>query len=230
MDGKERAEFIATSLAQGKSEEEIYVALIGKGAKIGQIQEGFTAAASVSAGDDTQQKTVRIILTVAAILVGAGIFSFIASNWQEMTRVSKIVSIVVSMVFSYALGWYFRSKPGFAATGNALILLGCIIYGAGIFLVAQMFHIRANWPDGFILWMIGVQVLAFTLDSHTLFGLAVPLGVIALVGHPFVIFSSLGYSPFLLTSSLLLLTATISTYLTGLYFKKRIPGELGEYH
>jgi uncharacterized membrane protein len=230
MDDRERAEFISTSLAEGKADEEIYTILLGRGAKVSQIQDGFAAAGTLALAEDTQQKTVRIILTVAAVLIGAGIFSFIASNWQVMTPAVKISSILLSMVSSYAFGWYFRSKPGFSGTGNALIFLGSLIYGAGIFLVAQIYHIRANWPDGFILWMLGVQVMAYAIHSYGLFWMAVPLGVIALAGHPFIIFSSLGYSPFLLTSSLLLLAATISTFLTGLYFKKRLPQQLAEYY
>jgi uncharacterized membrane protein len=132
------------------------------------------------------------------------------------------------MVSSYLLGWYFKEKSKLTKTGEALILLGAIIYGAGIFLVAQMFNIRANWPDGFILWMFGVIAMAFAVKLYPLFYLAILLGVIALAGHPYVIFSSLGINSFLLTSTLLLAFATIVTFATGWILRSKKPTQSEE--
>jgi uncharacterized membrane protein len=110
----------------------------------------------------------------------------------------------------------------------ALILLGTIIYGAGIFLVAQMFNIRANWPDGFILWMIGTIAMAFAVEIYSLFYLAILLGIIALVGLPSLIYFGFGY--FLLTSSYLLLVATLTTFVAGSIVRKKLPPELNEFY
>ena len=224
------AEYVKNSLAQGKPKEEIYKQLLAEGWTIEVIQDSFKDLTADEEKEDTSKKTIRIILAIAAFLVGAGIFSFIAANWQEMSRTFKVGVILASMLISYGAGWYIREKLNLARTGGALILLGAIIYGAGIFLVAQMFHIRANWPDGFILWMIGVIAMAFAVESYGLFYLAIPLGIVALIGHPFGIFASLGGNPFLLTSSLLLLAATIITFIAGWVVRKRVPPELKEYY
>lgn len=226
-------EYIKTSLARGKSKEEIYKELLSQSLTIEVIQESFNSLATEEEKEDMSKRTIRIIVTIGAILVGAGIFSFIAANWQEMARPVKITVILVSMFVSYGAGWYMKEKANLLKTGGALILLGVIIYGAGIFLVAQMFHIRANWPDGFILWMIGTIAMAFAVRSYPLFYLAIPLGVIALVGHPFgifTIFTGFGYNSFLLTSPFLLLLATIITFITGWIIRGRIPSELKEFY
>ena len=222
-------EHIRSSLAQGKSREEIYKELLSQGLGIDAIQDAFSQLFAKEEKEDTQKRTIHIVVTIGAILIGVGVFSFIAANWQEMAKAAKIAIIVIAMLASYSLGWFFREKKHYIKTGEALILLGAIIYGAGIFLVAQMFHTRGNWPDGFILWMIGAILMALAAESFPLFYLAIPAGLAAIFGHPFgILESAAGYNPFLLTSTFLLLAATILTFLAGWLVKKRMPPDLKE--
>lgn len=230
MTDQKIVDYIKTSLTQGKTKEELYQELLGQGWTIEVIQENFNAINAEQEKEDISKKTIRLIATIAAVLVGAGIFSFIAANWLEMGKPIKITIILISMIIAYGAGWYLKEKSKLQKTSEALILLGSIIYGAGIFLVAQMFNIRANWPDGFILWMIGTIAMAFAVESYPLFYLAIPLGIIAIIGHPFGIFTGFGYDSFLLTSSFLLLTATIITFLTGWIVRKKMPPELKEFY
>ncbi len=224
-------DYIKTSLAQGKTKEELYKELLEQGWTIEVIQENFNAIIAEQEKEDTSKKTIRIIVTIGAILVGAGFFSFIAANWQEMSRPVKIGVILVSMLASYGIGWYLKERLNLEKTGSALFLLGSIIYGAGIFLVAQMFHMRANWPDGFILWMFGAIAVAFALESFPHFYLAILLGIVAIVGHPIEIFTGIfGYRAFLLTSSFLLLIATLITFITGWVVRKRMPSKFKEFY
>ena len=88
-------------------------------------------------------------------------------------------------------------------------------------LFRSMYNIRANWPDGFLLWLIGSLALAYAADIFLLYVLAMFAGVVALVGHPFAIFGSFGHSAFLLTSSVLLFVATIVSFLAGLHIQKK---------
>jgi len=229
MPDQKTIEYVQTSLAQGKPKEEIYKELLGQGLSVEIIQESFRGTTTEAEKAEHSKKTIHLIVTIGAVLIGAGIFSFIASNWQYMDKPLKIGIILLSMFASYSLGWYLKEKAGLEKTGDALILLGAIIYGGGIFLVAQMFNIRANWPDGFILWMIGTVALAFAVESYPLFYLAIPLGLIAVIGQPFAIFDSFEHDPFLLTSSFLLLIATVLTFATGWVVRKRMPADLKDY-
>jgi hypothetical protein len=70
--------------------------------------------------------------------------------------------------------------------------------------------------------------MAFAVDSFPLFYLAIPISIATIVDHPFEIFS--GYNPFLLTSSFLLLLATMVTFITGWLIKKPLPPELKEFY
>jgi len=220
---------IQTSRSQGKSKEEIYKELLHQGWTVDAIQEGFLSLGARAAAEDTQKRTIWIFVLIGAILVGAGIFSFIAANWEKMARPTKVSIIVAAMLAAYAAGWHARENLHLKKTGEALILLGSIIYGAGIFLVAQMFHARADWPDGFILWTMGTIAMAHAAESFSLFYLAIPLGATALMGYPSSIFTHLRFDRFLLTSSLLLLAATAVTFISGWAVRKKIPPGPGRF-
>lgn len=230
MPDEKLLEFIKASLAHGQPREAIYKVLLEQGYTIEAIQEGFGSQTTKEEKEQSSQKTIHLIVTIGAILVGAGIFSFIAANWDYLSRSAKIGIILTAMLSCYGAGWYVKEKSKLAKTGSALILLGAIIYGAGIFLVAQMFNIRTNWPDGFILWMLGVMLLAWALESYPLFYLAMPLGAIAIFGDPFYILESFGTNPFLFTSTLLLLLSTAATFLVGWHIRKKITTDLKDYY
>jgi len=229
MDNSKLIASIHASLAQAKSPEQIYLELLKQGHLVKNIQDAFAAAEAAQEEPATEKRTIGLVLLIGAVLVGAGIFSFIAANWQEMSKSLKIAVIIISMLMSHGTGWVLKERFHWDRTGNALILLGSIIYGGGIFLIGQIFHIRANWPDGFILWMMGVIPMGFAIRSYPLVFLSIGVGVVGVAGHPFGIFDAFeGYNPFLLTSSFLLLGATAVTLLAGIFVRKVLPAKTEE--
>ncbi|MEK7519637.1 MAG: DUF2157 domain-containing protein [Patescibacteria group bacterium] len=226
-------EYLRVSLSQGRTKEELYKELLGQGWTLAAIEENFSRLAGETEKKDSSKRAVQIISLVGAVSIGAGVFSFIAANWDEISSFLKITIIVVSMLASYGGGWYAKEKKGLIKTGGALILLGTIIYGAGIYLVAQIFNIRSNWPDGFILWMIGVVAMAFASNLFWLFYFSIPLGTIAIVGFPTIIFWDLlgsRITPLLTTSSFLLLVAAAVTFATGIWVRKQMQPEFKDFY
>lgn len=219
--GKKIAEF----KAQGKSKDEIFLALLQSGEKADEINKAWEAGdGDTEVGRaDTRQRTVTAVLTIGSILVGVGIFSFIAANWQAMTSAAKIMIIVVSMIVAYAGGWVLINNER-QMTGNALILLGCFIYGGGIFLIGQIFHIRANWPDGFVLWMLGVLPLGLWMKSYPILFVATGAGIAAVAAHPTMTFSP-DRQDYLLTSMWLIGAAAVGSYLALRKINKDMEGE-----
>lgn len=224
MENSTLGDQIKTCLSQNKSKEEIYRELLTAGKTLTEIEAGFALVQQAKHKEDTQQKTVRLILTFGAILVGAGIFSFIAANWQEMAKSHKVALILTALVSSYGAGWYLKEKLGLVRAGEALIILGALIYGGGIFLVGQMFNIRGNWPDAFVLWMVGVAATGYALDFYPLYYLAIIKGFIAIVGRPTEIFSG-RFSSFAHTASWLVLVAAAVCFWLGWTIKKAMTAE-----
>lgn len=214
-------------ISQGKTKEEIYSALLAQGVSLEEIQAALAEPAKVEQKEKVHQRVVYVVVTIGAVMIAAGIFSFIASNWQAMSNAVRVGVIVVSMLISYGLGWYAYAMRSMQKTGTALIVLGAAIYGAGIFLVAQIYHIRANWPDGFLLWMLGVIALAYAINSYSLYRFAIPLGFIAAISYPVGIFAiSLGSDSTLHVSTILLVVTTVVLFTVAIMIRRRMPRDL----
>jgi len=177
--------------------------------------------------EESSRKVIKILVTIGAVLVGLGIFSFIASNWQKMEKTAKIAVIMVSMLSVYSGGWFLREKGGYRRSGEALILLGAIIYGSGIFLIGQIFNIRSNWPDAFLLWGIGVVVMGFAAGSFSLFYLSIPIWILGIFTCPFGILGAISdYDPFMMTSTLLIFAAFAVNFCAAFFIRKKAPDDV----
>lgn len=219
---------------QGQTKEAIYLSLLQKGYLVDDIAgvySAFNAAEQEKQeGEDTQKRTISIIVSIGAILIGAGIFSFIAANWQYLDRGVKVLIILAGLAVVEVLAWYFKDKKGFPTVGAALYLLGSFIDGGGIFLVGQIFNIRTSWPDGFMLWMLGIIVMAYAVDIFALFYLAVIVGTIGVIGQPFALLDNpFSLTSFAMTSTALLIITTAAAWLTGWQIRKNMASEEKEY-
>jgi uncharacterized membrane protein len=69
-------------------------------------------------------------------------------------------------VAAHAVGLrLFLRRERFAALGEGLCLLGTMLFGAGIFLVAQMYHIDEHFPNGLLMWALGALLLGLAMPS-----------------------------------------------------------------
>jgi len=164
----------------------------------------------------------RWILILASFLVGLGIFSLIAANWQYLSFFIKLIIILICMVGSYTGGYILKEHRKAIKSGTALIYLGCSIYGAGIFLIGQHHHTPTyNWTSGFVLWLLGATALAHTTGIFSLFYLVILLSVISIIGFPFIIFNTNIISSFFLLPFWLSLVTSIILFFMGYHLYKR---------
>lgn len=111
----------------------------------------------------------KTLLYVGSVLIGIGILSFVASNWAEIGKLTKFLLIISLFIGCNGIGyWLERSFP---RTAKSFYYLGVIVFGAGIFLVGQMFHFRGDFQDAFLWWSLGILPLAWVLrDKWILLG------------------------------------------------------------
>jgi uncharacterized membrane protein len=102
---------------------------------------------------------------LGAVLIGFGAMSFVAAHWNDMPRLFRLALIFTALFASYgAAGVLFERKhPIFAHTA---ILIGVSIFGAGIMLIAQMFHIEGHPPDAVLTWALGALAAGILLKSN----------------------------------------------------------------
>ena len=118
-------------------------------------------------------KLITTISILGAVLVGVGLILFIASNWSEITRAGKLGIIFGAMLVSYISGFYLRyESEKYPKIGASLILLGTIVFGAAIFLIAQIYNITVHYPNGPLMWGLAILPLAYLLRFKSVLTLA----------------------------------------------------------
>ena len=77
---------------------------------------------------------------------------------------------------TYILGYYLSYMgTHYTKTGQALILLGSLLYGASIFLLGQVYNLGGTFADAFLIWALPIILLAYTTQFTTIFILAITL-------------------------------------------------------
>jgi len=116
-----------------------------------------------------------IIAVFGAILIGAGALSFVGANWSEMTKAARLFILFGGMWLSYGVAvWFYRM--GRSLIAEAFILLGVLLFGANIWLVAQTYNINSHFPDGTMLWAVGALAAALVVPSRASLGTAFAIG------------------------------------------------------
>lgn len=110
---------------------------------------------------------IRILLLIGSILIGLGVLSFVASNWQYMTNPLKFGLILLLFLGVNLVS--FKLSDSYPRISQNLLYLGALVYGAGIFLVGQMFHLGGHFTGAFLLWGIGVLPMSVLFKEKLLF-------------------------------------------------------------
>lgn len=101
---------------------------------------------------------VKMLIIIGSLLLGAGILSFIASNWSYIDRPGKL-AIILGFLLLFTLTSQ-RLKAPYPKTAQGLLYVGLLTFGAGIFLIGQMFHFSSDFNGAFLLWGLGILPLA----------------------------------------------------------------------
>jgi hypothetical protein len=145
---------------------------------VSEQQAGRIAGLYEGAGELAERgrsRAVFILMAAAATLVGLAALLLIGYNWDGLPRFSKLAIILGVTGLTHAAGFSLRYKRKAAALSENVFFLGCLFYGAGIWLVAQTFHINAHYPDGIWWWAVGVLPFALCLETRLMHALLVGL-------------------------------------------------------
>jgi uncharacterized membrane protein len=123
------------------------------------------------------------------VLLGLGVITFVAANWQGIPRDFKLLLLLVWFVGVNGLGFYFWKpssdrlsdrrqtgrQTGRQRLGQGLLIFGALILGANLALTGQMFHIGGSSADLFVVWGLAVLGMAYGLRLTSLGFLAILL-------------------------------------------------------
>lgn len=115
-----------------------------------------------------------ILAILAAILLCFAAMTFVAANWQDMSKLMRLGLLFSVLWAAYGLAWTFRERdmPIFE---EGAILLGTGLFGANIMLIAQMYHMEGHPPNAVLLWALGATLAAVLLGARATLALAIIL-------------------------------------------------------
>jgi len=109
----------------------------------------------------------RVIFSaIGAVLVGLGVILFFAYNWQDLPKAAKLALVIGALVLAHGGAIGIARRPN-ASRGlvEGLHVLGTMLFGAGIWLVAQIYHIDEHYPNAFLVWSAGALAMAWAMPS-----------------------------------------------------------------
>ncbi len=106
---------------------------------------------------------------MGVILLSAGIITFFAANWGGINKITKLSILFGSLWLAYGLSYFFFHKRKFLEfdlkAAHLFLFLGLILFGANIWLIAQIYHIDAHYPNGVLIWSLAALVTAYLMRS-----------------------------------------------------------------
>jgi uncharacterized membrane protein len=105
------------------------------------------------------------LFTLGSMMVGGGVISFVAANWNEIPRGSKVVLLFAALLVFHIAGYWLRYRSAWPRLGHALIFCGSIVFGANIGLLAQTYQVSGSWYGMFGVWALGSLAMAWAARS-----------------------------------------------------------------
>lgn len=131
---------------------------------------------------EATNRFVAILISLGGILLGLGVITFVAANWQVWSKEIKVVLLLCLFIGVNLIGfhlWQGRIAQGrLRKLGHGLLLLGGLILGANMALMSQIFHQSGNLYELFLFWGLGIIVMAYSLRLTSLGVMAIILIVI----------------------------------------------------
>lgn len=109
---------------------------------------------------------ILILLVLGSVLLGLGIITFVAANWQTWARELKVTLLLSGFIGINTAGFYLwrRSTHQWQTRlGQALLLLGALALGANMALMSQLFHQSGQVYQFYLVWGLGVLTMAYSL-------------------------------------------------------------------
>lgn len=132
--------------------------------------------------EESSRLLSAVIFTIGGLLLGGGVISFVAANWEHISTSVKLTILFSALLGFHTVGYWLWRSAGWRRLGHALIFCGCLVFGANIGLVAQIFHIRGDWYGAFGAWAVGSLVMAWALRSWLIGVLALGTSFIWFIG------------------------------------------------
>ncbi|MDE2377108.1 DUF2157 domain-containing protein [Bradyrhizobium sp.] len=106
-----------------------------------------------------------VVGIVGGLLIAAAFLAFVAAHWTDIARLSRFAILIAGIVAANGLGAWF-ARTGRLVLADLCASVGAIVFGAGIALVGQMYHLGEDFAGGMLLWSAGALATAALTGSR----------------------------------------------------------------
>jgi uncharacterized membrane protein len=106
-----------------------------------------------------------VVAIVGGLLIAAAFLAFVAAHWIEIARLSRLAILFAGILTAHGLGAWF-ARAGQPVLADLCAAVGAIVFGAGIALVGQMYHLGSDFAGGMLLWAMGALATAALTGSR----------------------------------------------------------------
>ncbi len=122
---------------------------------------------------------------LGGVLVGLGVLLTVAANWSGIGDTAKVLTIVLALVATHVAGIWADARGAARWVGTAAFTVATLVFAGGVFLLGQLFHVRAHDPLGFLLVAIAATAVAL-LTTRRVVGWLAAAAWVAWGVHEFV--------------------------------------------
>lgn len=106
---------------------------------------------------------------LGGLLVGLGVLLTVAANWEGIGDTTKVLTIVLSLVVAHGAGIWADTRGAARWVGTTAFTIATLVFAGGVFLLGQLFHVRAHDPLGFLFVALAATAVAL-LTSRQVIG------------------------------------------------------------
>ena len=96
----------------------------------------------------------NLLVYLAYLFVGLALITLLGANWEQIPRGLRMGGLIALTAGFHAVG-VMRYRSGKLTSASGFFLLGNLVYGASIILIAQIYHLGEHMPDGVFWWALG---------------------------------------------------------------------------
>ncbi|MGB1498489.1 DUF2157 domain-containing protein [Alloalcanivorax venustensis] len=115
--------------------------------------------------NDAGPSALGLLTGLAGLFAGLALLLLVSANWEQLPRLARFAGLVTLTAVLNGWGVLRLARAG---SGGGLLFLGGFAYGASIMLTGQMYHLGEHFPNGLLLWALGLVPLTLLSGGRLL--------------------------------------------------------------
>ncbi len=115
--------------------------------------------------NDAGPSALGLLSGLAGLFAGLALLLLVSANWEQLPRLARFAGLVTLTAVLNGWGVLRLARAG---TGGGLLFLGGFAYGASIMLTGQIYHLGEHFPNGLLLWALGLVPLTLLSGGRLL--------------------------------------------------------------